>query len=207
MLAALFCEERVVLADDDLGVLPLALGHTVCIEPLLLFLKLLEDLDARLLDLDRRLVCISLLTGHERRCLSLGLGLFVLDSCFALAIELFASGVHGQHWSASPSCCVVLRNDLFAAFVHMNTHRARIFIFLALVEYRRGMVCGVLDIHEFNAVHDLVWVDRSLAAALDTFVIVANLVSLESRVRERSRLLTLVRLAGKDGRRLLSYVE
>ena len=69
------------------------------------------------------------------------------------------------------------------------------------------MVCGVLDIHKFNAVHDLVWVDRSLAAALNTFVIVANLVSLESRVRERSRLLALVRLAGKDGRRLLSYVE
>lgn len=69
------------------------------------------------------------------------------------------------------------------------------------------MVCGVLDIHKFNAVHDLVWVDGSLAAALNAFVVVAHLVRLESRVRERSRLLTLVRLAGKDGRRLLGYVE
>ena len=102
---------------------------------------------------------------------------------------------------------MILRGDLFTAFIHMNTHWNRVFIFLALVEHGGGMVCGVLDIHKFYAVHDLVWVDRSLAAALDTFVIVANLVSLESRVRERSRLLTLVRLAGKDGRRLLSYVE
>lgn len=81
----------------------------------------------------------------------------------------------------------------------MNTHCTRVFIFLALVKYSRGMVCGVLDIHKFNAVHDLVWVDRSLTAALNTFVIVANLLCLESRVREGSRLLTLVRLAGKDG--------
>ena len=120
MLAALLREERIVLADDDLGVLPLALARTICIEPLLLFLKLLEDLDARLLDLDRRLVRISLLTGRERRRLRLGLRLFVVGSRFALAVEFFASGVHRQHRSASPSCRVILRNDLLTAFVHMN---------------------------------------------------------------------------------------
>ena len=89
----------------------------------------------------------------------------------------------------------------------MGTYWHLVFIFLTLIKDSRGFVCWVLNIHKFNAVHDLVWVDRSLAAALNTFVIVANLVSLESRVRERSRLLTLVRLAGKDGRRLLSYVK
>ena len=46
MLATLFCEKRIVLADNDLGVLPFSLNRTIPIESLLLFLKLLEDLYA-----------------------------------------------------------------------------------------------------------------------------------------------------------------
>ena len=53
----------IVLADDDLGVLALP-RRRISSDPLLLFLKLFEDLDARLLNLDCGLV-FSLLT-HKR---------------------------------------------------------------------------------------------------------------------------------------------
>ena len=64
--------------------------------------------------------------------------------------EFLACGVHGNHWSA------------LSGYLHRLLYLILAFV-LASVEYVRGFVSGILYLHEFDAIDDLVRMDRSIA--------------------------------------------
>lgn len=108
--------------------------------PLLLLLKLLEDLDARFLDLDRSSCLCCLLLSH-----------FLLG-----CKELFTSAVEGHDRGASSTISPNF-------FINWNTFISA--IILAEIEDIGCFVVGVFDLKEFDTIDFLIWMNWSLTPA------------------------------------------